>query len=37
MKLLVNYNKKSTDFLEFRNNLIVPFLLETGVRTTEKI
>ena len=35
MKLLVNYNKKSTDFLEFRNNLIVSFLLETGVRNHE--
>lgn len=35
MKLLVNYNKKSTDFLEFRNNLIVSFLLETCVRNRE--
>lgn len=35
MKALINYNKKSTDFLEFRNNLIVSFLLETGVRNHE--
>ena len=35
VKRLVNWNKKSRDFLDVRNSLIISFLLETGCRNHE--